>query len=146
MTMDRSDFEGAKLILLLGGLLAVLRRDDVHGLPFRGMLDLPGGMREPGETPETCALRETREELGLEVAPDRLVWRRLYTAPRRAWFFAAHLPRHNARHIRLGEEGQGWMLMRPQAFITSREAVPHFRPRVRHYLAARQGARLDMSI
>jgi len=33
----------------------------------------PGGGVEPGETPEEAAVREAREELGLEVAIERLV-------------------------------------------------------------------------
>lgn len=32
----------------------------------------PGGKPEPGESPEACAVREVREELGLELAPERL--------------------------------------------------------------------------
>lgn len=35
--------------------------------------DLPKGLIDPGETPLTCALRETREEFGLSFSPDRLI-------------------------------------------------------------------------
>ena len=35
--------------------------------------NLPGGGMEPGETPDQTAIRETREETGLEIAIKRLV-------------------------------------------------------------------------
>jgi ADP-ribose pyrophosphatase YjhB (NUDIX family) len=43
------------------GRLLVLRRAD------DGRWGLPGGWLDPNETPEECAVRETREETGLEV-------------------------------------------------------------------------------
>ncbi|MGD1993869.1 MAG: NUDIX domain-containing protein [Anaerolineae bacterium] len=47
-----------------GELLLVKRRVS----PFRGHWDIPGGFLEPAEHPELGAVREVREETGLEVA------------------------------------------------------------------------------
>jgi 8-oxo-dGTP diphosphatase len=135
--MDQSsdkEFEGAKLALFIGGLLLVIRRDDRPGLPWPGYLDLPGGGKEPGETPELCVLRETQEEVGLRLDADQLIWRRYYPDdPTPAWFFAAHLPGSAQEDIRFGSEGQGWSLMPPEDYVAHDEAVPHFRLRVQDY-------------
>lgn len=47
--------------------------------PDKGKLDLPGGFIDPGETAEQAACREIREELGLSIAPDDLIY--ITTAP-----------------------------------------------------------------
>jgi mutator protein MutT len=39
----------------------------------RDQWELPGGRLERGESPEQCLLREVREEVGLEVAIERLL-------------------------------------------------------------------------
>ncbi len=132
------DFVGAKLSLFLGDQLLVIRRDDRADIPFPNHLDLPGGGREGTETPEACVLRETREEVGLVLIKDALVWGRSYTRPYgTVWFFAAHLGGEAAAHVRFGDEGQGWALLAPWDFTKHREAVPHFRTQVAEYLKAR---------
>jgi len=54
----------AALIFDSDRLLIAQRPPGVH---LEGLWEFPGGKREPGETYESCLLREIREELGCEV-------------------------------------------------------------------------------
>ncbi|MCX6081060.1 MAG: NUDIX domain-containing protein [Chloroflexi bacterium] len=51
---------------------------------------VPGGGREPGETPEQTAVRESLEELGLNVAIDRLLARVIFHG-REQFYFSARV-------------------------------------------------------
>ncbi len=130
------DFSGAKIALFLGSGLLVIRRDDKPGIPYPDHWDLPGGGREGDETPQACALRETREEVGLILSPDDLGWSSRYLRPQRGWvwFFAAHLPPERADEIEFGSEGQGWALMPPRDYCRHPLAVPHFASQLQSYL------------
>lgn len=131
----RDAFRGAKLLLFAGDDLLILRRDDVAWIDWPGYLDLPGGMRDPDETPEVCVLRETREELGLHLeARDLRVVCLRHTAKGVEWFFALHGPADLVEQVRFGDEGQGWKPMRPQEFIAAQDAIPAFRQIVADYL------------
>jgi 8-oxo-dGTP diphosphatase len=46
----------------------VKKANDIHEGKWNGL----GGKLEPGESPEQCAIREVREESGLEIAAPRL--------------------------------------------------------------------------
>ena len=128
-------FSGAKLALFLGPDLVVIQRDDKPDIPYPGYWDLPGGGREGDESPQTCALRETEEEIALRLTPGDLIWSRQYQRPRgQVWFFVAHLAADRAVEIRLGSEGQGWALMPPWDYCRHDLAVPHFADRLREYL------------
>jgi 8-oxo-dGTP pyrophosphatase MutT (NUDIX family) len=42
-------------------------------LTYKAEWDLPGGVVDPSESPAECVVREVREELGLDVSPQRLL-------------------------------------------------------------------------
>lgn len=128
------NFDGAKAAVFIGGDLLVYQRDDIEGLPYRGLWDFPGGGREGDETPEETVLREIEEEFGLTIAPDALGWRRAFqdgANPRdRFWFFVIHLPASTAADVVFGDEGQRWALMSPADYFARPDIIPFFRPRM----------------
>lgn len=131
-------FAGAKLALYLGDSLAVILRDDLPGLPFAGYWDLPGGGREGRESPLECALRECREELGLCVPKDSILWSRAFQeAEHTKWFFVARLRAATAQDVVFGNEGQRWTLMKEAEFLTHPKAVPAFQARLKVWIEER---------
>ena len=128
-------FSGAKVALFVGPDLLCLERDHKPDIPWPGHWDLPGGGREGGESPETCVCRETLEETGLSLGPTDLAWRRAFDRPHgRVFFFAAHLGPDAAKRIVLGDEGCGWRLFEPDAYVAEPMAVPHLARQVALYL------------
>ena len=59
------DLEGTLLFLLSGDDVLLIDKLTGHGA---GKINGPGGKRDPGETPLECAVRETREEVGVRVS------------------------------------------------------------------------------
>ena len=54
-----------KILIRAGGGLVVNEKGEILFMFRRGKWDLPKGKLDPGETLETCALREVEEETGL---------------------------------------------------------------------------------
>ncbi|MCB1330106.1 MAG: NUDIX hydrolase [Maritimibacter sp.] len=145
MSAPGPDFVGAKIVLLIGGRLLTLLRDDIPTISYPGWWDMPGGGREGAESPEACVLRETREEFGLALDPGALAWRGAFDSPTtggQSFWFAASLAAEVEREIVFGDEGQGWLLMSPEAWLAHPRAVPHFKSRVRAGLAGLAAAGL----
>ena len=61
---------GVAILIHRNRQILLLRRKGVHGA---GSWSTPGGHLEFGESPEACAIRETREETGLEIHTVRFV-------------------------------------------------------------------------
>lgn len=127
------DFVGAKAAFFCQGQVLTCQRDDLPGLPWAGLWDLPGGGREGDETPEACLLRELSEEFGLALAADRLIWRRVFPsmldAARASVFFGGRLTVDEIASVRFGDEGQGWRLMPVAEFLSHPGAVPEMQRR-----------------
>ena len=117
-------------------MVAVTVNMDLDGLSRINELVAPDTFQFHGsETPEACALRETREEVGLEVDPSAITWRQSYERRNgRVWFFAAHLPAQRERDIVLGDEGQGWAFVSLKGFLGMRHVVPSYAARVQDWL------------
>lgn len=135
MNSTRTQFMGAKLALFVGSDLLCLHRDDRADIVWPGAWDFPGGGREGDETPVECAQRETEEEFGLIVPQSHIRWGRCYTNSigRAVWFFVGWMPARAEQDVRFGDEGQGWALMSPAAYLSHPKAVPQLQARLRDY-------------
>ena len=127
------DFVGCKAALFCGDAVLTCLRDDKPGLPWPAAWDLPGGGREGGESPEDCLLREVHEEFGLHLAPERLIWRRIFPSmldpARLSVFFGGWITLTEIEAIRFGDEGQGWQMMPLPTFLAHVGAVPEMQRR-----------------
>lgn len=65
-------------VIIYGGKLVLIRRKNP---PFQGHFALPGGFVEAGETVEKAAVREAKEETGLDVELIKLLG--VYSDPSR---------------------------------------------------------------
>lgn len=63
---------GVHVMLERDGFLLYMRRAGTGF--FDGLYSLPGGHVEPGESMHQAAVREMREELGIEIALSNLAW------------------------------------------------------------------------
>ena len=121
------------IIEVNGSILMLVRNRD----PARGMLSLPGGFVDPDERAEDAAVRECREETGLEAASLSFVgsWPNEYAYKNVVYktcdlFFAARVP-GTLDTLRLDKgEASSFQLVKPEevdtapiAFESSRRAI-----------------------
>lgn len=80
------------------GVIIACRRQDGRWLMVRraktlarapGRIGFPGGEIEAGETQQEAAIREAREEVGIDVRPIKCVWE--YDWPNSPWYLYAWL-------------------------------------------------------
>jgi 8-oxo-dGTP diphosphatase len=91
------------VILKEGAVLLVKRKNE----PYRGTWTFPAGYQEVDETPGEAAVREAREETGIEVEVTRLL-DVLYTRddPRKPGNLAVFLCRARRGRLRAGDDAE----------------------------------------
>jgi 8-oxo-dGTP diphosphatase len=66
--MNQQPKVGVAVIVTKGNQILLMKRKGAHG---RGTWSTPGGHLEIGESPEECAAREAKEEVGIDVVDIR---------------------------------------------------------------------------
>jgi ADP-ribose pyrophosphatase YjhB (NUDIX family) len=61
---------GIGAVVICEGKIALIKRGNE---PSKGKWTIPGGLVELGESPEQAVIRETKEEIGLDVENPRLI-------------------------------------------------------------------------
>ncbi|MDJ1015172.1 MAG: NUDIX hydrolase [Paracoccaceae bacterium] len=134
------EFHGAKLAIISRDRILTILRDDIPTIPWPGYWDLPGGARENGETPETCALRETAEEVGVSLSEKELSWGHAWPSPPSAhWLFVAELDSFDPGRVAFGHEGQRWAWAPLYWYMTIARAIPSQRAGLRQYFQETAG-------
>lgn len=137
LTPEETPFHGAKLLLMSGERLLTCLRDDFDHIPFPAHWDLPGGGREGKEAPVECALRELREEFGIDLPPKRLIGHGFPSHQNpgtQSWLFHGELRHDEIAAIKFGDEGQEWRMMPLEEFLGHPFAVPHFKDWIRRII------------
>ena len=99
------------LVIRNGKVLLVRRRIE----PFRGYWDIPGGFCEADEHPAETALREVREETGLEVELTGLLGLWLDDYQGSITLNVYYLARPLSRRLRVGDDADGAAWFAPSA-------------------------------
>jgi 8-oxo-dGTP diphosphatase len=137
------DFVGVKAALLLNdNQLLMIQRDEKPGLRYAGLWDFPGGAREGQESPFGCLSREVREELGINLKEDAVVWQKTYPAMHdsklTAYFMTIKITQSDIDSVSFGDEGQGWKMIGISEFMNSKDVVEPLKGRLEGYLASRR--------
>ena len=135
------NFHGVKMALLINGKLLMHLRDNKPGLFMANMWDFPSGGREGVETPEACAIREVKEEFGIDLPISAIIWQGVYKAQKdptqNAIFLVAEMNDVDIESIVL-TEGQTWDLFTPETFFEKPDVIESLKGRFQDYLDAKK--------
>lgn len=132
------DYTGCKIALICDGRILTILRDDKPTIPWPNLWELPGGGREGDESPFECVAREVYEELSIQLSKEDIVWSWIYPSMldenKNSVFLVGKLTQEQFNSIVLGDEGQGYKLVRLEEFLASDRVVPQLQERVRDYV------------
>jgi 8-oxo-dGTP diphosphatase len=131
------DFNGAKGFIFIGENILVYRRDtNTKNYPL--MLDLPGGGKEGDETPFETFTREVKEEFGIQVKRENVVYSKPHQSIIEPWkysyFIIAKLPQDFENKIVFGDEGVEYLILTVKDYLRREDVIERHQVRLREYL------------
>lgn len=109
--------------------LLLQKRDQKNSIYFPGLWGVFGGACEPGESSKDAAIRETSEELTVNISEANLFMRmqidceELGTTPRERIFFSTFFSKYQIENISL-QEGSGYKFFKVQELPPVSQIVP----------------------
>lgn len=145
MTVGQQFFEvderlfGSKVLLYIGEKVLVYRRDGNTSF-LQHCIDLFGGAAEEGESAYDTLAREVREELGLTLPKESVVYAKKYASTLSpgtyAWFVVARLGVSAEKNIVFGDEGEDYYFMTIDDYLACTDAWSLLQERTKEYLKA----------
>jgi 8-oxo-dGTP diphosphatase len=139
--LNKTNAQGVKGPIIFGkGKILVYTRDN-NTQYYPGYLDLPGGGTENGETVFETYSREVKEEFGLDISREHIVYARAYMSSRfvgqTVYFLVAVLPEEDIKKIRFGSEGINPAVIDIEDYLKSEKIMPDHKDRINKFLAER---------
>ncbi len=133
------NFHGAKGLIFIGEQVLVYRRDGrTNNLPFR--IDLPGGGREQHESPFETFRREVKEEFGINIKSEDIVYSKQYMSvidpTMEAYFLVAKPKGVTFSDVTPSYEVPEPIIMDVKEYLSLTDSIPRHVDRVKEYLSA----------
>jgi 8-oxo-dGTP diphosphatase len=134
----KRNFHGAKGLVFINEQILVYRRDGrTNNLPFH--IDLPGGGREQDESPFETFRREVREEFGINIKSEDIVYSKQYMSvvdpAMEAYFLVAKPLGVTLNDVTPSDEVPEPIIMDIKEYLTLTDAIPRHVDRVKEYLS-----------
>lgn len=133
------NFHGAKGLVFIGEKILVYRRDGrTNNFPFR--IDLPGGGREQDESPFETFKREVKEEFGIDIKTEDIVYSKRYESvmdpTMEAYFLVAKTKGVTFKDVIPSFEVPEPIIMDITEYLSLSDSIPRHVDRVKEYLNA----------
>ena len=133
----KTNFHGAKGLIFIDGKILVYRRDGrTSSFPF--CIDLPGGGREPNESPFETFRREVKEEFSVTLESHDIVYSKKYASvidsSMEAYFLVAKPSNVRRQDVVPSYEVPKPMFMDIEEYLTTTDAIPRYVEKVKEYM------------
>ena len=121
------NFHGVNVAVLVNDKILLQHRDKKVGLFNSNKWAFPGGAREGNETDIECGIREIKEEFGINLNEQDLIWKHNFPSQKdstQSGVFLVFKPNNfDVNEIQF-KEGQAWEIINEEEFFNKKDLIP----------------------